>query len=136
VPAATLQLLQDLGTTTITITGSTASVSAGIENQLTGLGYSVQRLGGANRYETSQLINHAFFSAVQPRAFISSGQNFPDALGGAALAASLNAPLFTAPQSCVPAGTVSELARLQTPRITLFGDTNALSTSVANAVSC
>jgi putative cell wall-binding protein len=103
---------------------------------LSGLGYTVQRLGGANRYETSVLINNAFFSPVQPQVFIASGQNFPDALGGAALAGAKHAPLFTAPKDCVPAATLTEIARLQAPRATLFRDTNTLSTAVGNLVSC
>ncbi len=40
-----------------------ATVSSGIESQLRGLGFTVTRYGGVDRYQTAALINSAYFPA-------------------------------------------------------------------------
>ena len=74
------------------ILGGTSAVSARVENQLKELG-TVERIGGATRYETSVLIAERFFS--NPDAVVLAyAQNFPDGLCGGPLADSINAPLI------------------------------------------
>lgn len=135
-PNETIALLRDLGVSSITIAGSAASVSGGIEIQLAQQGYAVQRLGGSNRYETSQLINNRFFSPSEPVVFLASGANYPDALAGSALAGALGAPLFTTPSTCVNGFTLDEINRLKAPKVTLLGGPPSLDGNVATLTKC
>jgi putative cell wall-binding protein len=138
VPAETTALLSQLNPTRITIVGSAASVSLAIENQLRSQYPSVTivRLGGANRYETSRLINSTYFSAVEPRVFIATGEGYPDALAGSALAGSLGAPLYTTPRICIPESSFADMARLRATRFTLLGGDPSLSSAVESLTRC
>lgn len=74
------------------IIGGTGSVSAAVEEALGSYG-TVERIGGANRYETSVLVAERFFE--NPSAVVLAGAtNFPDGLCGGPLAGILHAPLI------------------------------------------
>lgn len=134
--AATLQLLDDLGVTTVKIAGGPNSVSAGIFSQLTTL-YTTVRLSGADRFEASKNIAvDAFGSALPQSAYIATGYNFPDALAGAPLAGMNSAPLIVVPTNCVPASTLSAIRAFTTKKITLLGGVNSLTPDVAALKSC
>ena len=82
-----------LGTSTtaiVYILGSTGSVSASVENAIKAMGYKTSRLQGSNRYATSIKIAQAITDNPQ-YILLSTGLNFPDALGAGAAAGSYNA---------------------------------------------
>lgn len=135
VDAATLDLLDDLSTTTIKILGSTAAVSAGIATQLGNAGFTVERLQGASRYGTNVETNRDAFSESQ-YALFATGLNFPDALAGAAIGGKVDAPLYIVPGSCVPADVLTELDRLQTSFVVILGSPAALAVAVSDLTSC
>ncbi len=135
VDAATLDLLDDLSTTTIKILGSTAAVSAGIATQLGNAGFTVERLQGASRYGTNVETNRDAFSQSQ-YALFATGLNFPDALAGAAIGGKVDAPLYIVPGSCVPADVLTELDRLQTSFVVILGSPAALTVAVSDLTSC
>lgn len=59
---------------------------------------------GINRYATAAAINGAYFPAgSSSHVFLATGTDFLDALGGAAVAGLLGAPLFTTSPSRMPA---------------------------------
>ncbi|MGX5682878.1 cell wall-binding repeat-containing protein [Schumannella luteola] len=135
VDAATLSLLDSLNPTTIKIVGGTTTVSSGIETQLINAGYTVERLAGANRFETSVLISgDAFgdFTSVQ----LATGLNYPDALAGAPLAAVRNAPLIAVQQSCIPASALALMDTAPVATVTLLGGIPSLGTAVASLTAC
>lgn len=72
VPTATLNELNRLQPSRIVIVGGTAVISAGVQSQLEGLGFSptVSRIAGANRFETAAKLSQASFpsSGLYPRA--------------------------------------------------------------------
>ncbi|KLU59345.1 N-acetylmuramoyl-L-alanine amidase LytC precursor [Peptococcaceae bacterium CEB3] len=74
-------------------------------------------------------------SAVK-HAFLVSGENFPDALVTAALAAKENAPLFMSASQTLPAVTYSAMedAAVNGLRVTLIGGSNVLSDTVQGMV--
>ena len=90
VPQSTLDAVNDLGITTVTIVGSERVVGSSVETSLkTLLGdANVNRIGGENRYETAMLVAQ---SAVDVEGFsadrfiLVSGENFPDALAAGAM---------------------------------------------------
>ena len=74
------------------IIGGVSAVSAATEAELKTYG-SVERLGGANRYQTSAMVASEFFPNATC-AIVAYGRNFPDGLCGGPLAYSLSAPLI------------------------------------------
>lgn len=78
--------VERLSPATIVIVGGEGAVSATVEAQLAGIQPHLVRLGGADRYATSRLIvDYAFDQA--PEVYVSTGRDFPDALGASAAAA-------------------------------------------------
>lgn len=131
----TLQLLEDLGTENVVIVGGNASVTDGIEDQLS-VDFSVERLGGADRFEAAVAINRHAFSAVEPVAYLATGLKFPDALSGGALAAKHGAPLFISQEGCVPQSVLDALEDLEVTSVVLLGGPASLTASVEDLVSC
>ncbi len=69
-------------------------------------GGAVTRLAGADRYETAVEISKALNpdpGAGIDTAYIATGANFPDALGGGPLAASKHGPILLVPGTSIPA---------------------------------
>lgn len=95
---------------------------------------TIERLGGVDRYDTALKIS-AQFPADVPRVFIATGTNFPDALGASGIAGAIGSPLLLVDPSYVPTGVADEIARLNPEEIVIVGGTNAVSTSVENALS-
>jgi putative cell wall-binding protein len=92
-------------------------------------------LGGANRYETANLIvRNAFPTSTE--VFVANGTKFPDALSGAAFAANRNAPLLLSPDYCIVRSTAQTIVDLGATAVTFFGDANALSAGVVSFQNC
>lgn len=68
------------------------------------------------------------------RLYVGSGTNFPDALVGAALTASQDAPLLITRPDLLPAVVGAEAERLSPQGITIFGGPIAVSTVVEEAL--
>ncbi|MER3388875.1 MAG: cell wall-binding repeat-containing protein [Microcella sp.] len=134
-----LSWLTSSGATEIIIAGGTSAVSSGIASQLrSAFGSSaVTRLGGADRYATSLLINGTG-SKTFSTAYFATGTGFADALAGAALAGARNAALFSVPSNCVPSGVLSELGPdgVDPSTVTLLGGTAVLSSRVFALREC
>lgn len=94
----------------------------------------VDRISGANRYETAATISSGFEPGVET-VFLVSGQDFPDALAGAARAGALDAPILLTRQDRVPLATEVELRRLAPERVVLLGGANAISPVVEEYVA-
>lgn len=90
----------------------------------------VVRLAGADRYEASAAISKASFPASVTTVYIASGITFPDALSGAAAAASKGSPVLLATTTGIPSATRSELSRLKPQKIILLGGTGTLNNDV------
>jgi len=135
-PAATIRLLDDLEPSEVFIAGGWGSVSPMAMNSYAGpRSVSLIRFGGVDRYETSRLINDAFFGRSE-RTLVASGTQFPDALAAGPLSVALGAPLALTPPSCVNPGLARSLARQGTKHALLIGGTGALSARVAAMASC
>lgn len=132
--AATNKLLSAKKVTSSIVAGSAASVSSGIEAKLRSLG-SVKRLGGIDRFATSQMLNRDAFASA-PQVYFATGTQFPDALAGAALAGAKSSPLYVVQPGCVPADMLTDLTALGTTSVTLFGGEPSLSPSVAALARC
>ncbi len=135
--AQAMTLIEDIGIETIYIAGGTGVVAEGIATDLATVpGVStVTRLGGADRYATSLLINQAIFSTVFD-GYLATGDGFADALAGAALAGKNLAPLYTVPSGCIPGAVLAEFRATEVDELFLLGGTGALSAAVKNLTRC
>ena len=70
---------------TVYVLGSIAAVPASITNELTTLGYTVNRLGGADRYATAITVAAALGNPATT--MLASGRDYPDALAAGPAAA-------------------------------------------------
>lgn len=133
----TTGLITSLGATKLYIAGGTAAVSTGIETQLDALvgTEGVDRLAGANRYSTSEAINHAFFTSAS-NVYLATGADYADALAGAAVAGAQSAPLYLSQPTCLPAADAPDIEALGTSRVTLLGGASALSAGAAQLAQC
>ena len=132
--AGTAALLDGLGVESVKVLGAKDSVSSGIYEDLGAIA-STKRIAGANRYETSQKINADAFDEAT-RVFLSTGLNFPDALAGSAAAATLGAPLYVIPGTCVPQAVLDDIAGFAPSTVTLLGGTPSLSVEVESLTPC
>ena len=133
----TLQLLRDLGVTSVTIAGGTAAVSAGIEEQfkrVLGAG-KVLRHGGADRYAVSEAINRAAFDQSD-KVYIATGSNFPDALAGAAVAGGQKAPLYVVRGNCFPKNVLQDIVDSGATTMVLLGGAAVLSSDLEKWANC
>lgn len=81
---------------TMTVVGGEGAVSSGIFNQLKNYG-DVYRVGGRDRYETSELFAEYWFKDTYydvGSAVLAFGGSFPDGLCGGSLAFAMDAPLL------------------------------------------
>ena len=137
VDQATLDLLDTLNAVNVMIAGSTTVVSSGIQTQLSGTPgiLSVTRLAGANRYETGLAIVQAQvgsgYTSPVTRVFLATGENFPDALSGSAMAGALRAPLFIVRPDCIPQDVINTINALGAQQITMIGSSVVLKDTAA-----
>jgi subtilisin family serine protease len=95
----------------------------------------IRRLFGADRYATSTAISAATFTPNVPYLFVATGETFPDALAGAAVAAQVGAPLLLVRASSIPSATLSEIQRLKPYHIFVLGGTGVVSNAVQSQLA-
>jgi putative cell wall-binding protein len=138
VPAATAAELTRLNPSRIVLLGGTAAVDASTASALGAFG-TVERVSGANRYETSAAVSRTAFADAPAggTVYLASGLNFPDALSAASVAGLQGAPLLIVPgtSSTVPAAIATEIARLNPSRIIILGGEAAVSVGMSDAVA-
>ncbi|PKK39147.1 hypothetical protein ABB02_01379 [Clostridiaceae bacterium JG1575] len=93
----------------------------------------VDRIHGADRYETAAKISHDGWSSSE-RVVLASGENFADALTGLALAHQLGAPMLLATKDSLPSSTENELLRLGAKQVLLLGGERSLGPKVLEAL--
>jgi putative cell wall-binding protein len=90
------------------ILGGVASVPDSIGTELTGLGYTVVRYAGANRFATAVQVADAL--GDPSTVLLASGSNFPDALSAGAAAAKVGGVVLLTNGSTLPSETSAYLS--------------------------
>ena len=99
-PTSTAKTIEDWKLTEVTIGGGSKSVSGEVEKEVRKYA-EVNRIAGADRYETSVLVAEQVY--VKPKhAVIASGEVFPDAIVGASYAAKKGYPIVLSRGNNVP----------------------------------
>lgn len=95
----TLNKLKSAGTSKVTIVGGTGAVSQGVEDSLKAAGIQVERIAGANRYDTAFKVYEYMKASGKLKTqsvFVATGKTFPDALAASAVAAKIGAAVVLA----------------------------------------
>ncbi|MHB1450810.1 MAG: cell wall-binding repeat-containing protein [Coriobacteriia bacterium] len=96
---------------------------------------AVTEVQGADRIATAIRASELAFSGGSDTVIIGTARNWPDALGGSALAGALGAPiLLTEPATLSPA-VAAEIERLGATRVVVLGGTSAVSAPVASSLN-
>ncbi|MBF4510184.1 MAG: cell wall-binding repeat-containing protein, partial [Aeromicrobium sp.] len=91
------------------------------------------RVAGLNRYLTSVAASkRAFLSAST--VVVATGDNWPDALGGSALAGAVEGPLLLTSSASLPSGVRDEIVRLKAKKVYVLGGKAAVSDTVLNQI--
>jgi putative cell wall-binding protein len=142
-PIATVAALNRLKPQRIVVLGGTASVSDAVKTRLasytTG---TVTRLEGnaqegSDRYGTAAAVARTLNGGAGPTdtVYVASGQNFPDALAGAAVAGATGQPVLLTTRDRLPAATRLRLSGLQPAHIVVLGGTGSVSEAVATELA-
>ncbi|MBK9180417.1 MAG: cell wall-binding repeat-containing protein [Acidimicrobiales bacterium] len=123
-----------LGASRLVVVGGEGAVPQALVDRVAG-GRAVERIAGADRYETAGRVTERFGPMV-PQAVVATGQAFPDALSGASVAARAGLPLLLVPGTCVGSAAMAEADRRGTQQLFLMGGTAALGSGVERLVPC
>jgi len=124
------------GWTRVRVDGTVYWVSSEYLAPAPAVGYTVDRLQGANRIVTAVEISKRGFPDPFPAGtgvvFVASGAAFPDALTASAAAASAGASLLVTGQAGLPGETRAEILRLNPARVVVLGGPAAISDTVVS----
>jgi hypothetical protein len=132
-PPSTVLELQRLGVERVVLVGGTGALSAGVARQAAELGFAVDRVAGANRFETAARIAERV-GAFGGHVYLATGQEFADALAGAGPSSFLTRPILLAARDALPGATTAAMEELDVEAVTILGGTGAVSAGVEQAV--
>lgn len=104
----------------VIIVGGEASVPEKIEKAIKAMGKEVERLAGADRYQTAAKIAENLYPEAK-KVVIASGEVYADALAGAAAAAKENAPILIVRNSEIPTEVKRILESYKLEKIAVLG---------------
>ncbi|MFJ8896266.1 cell wall-binding repeat-containing protein [Leifsonia sp. NPDC102414] len=124
VAASTAAAIARLHPARIVVVGGPSAVTATIVASL-GRIAPTSRIAGEDRYATSLAVAKAAFPS-STSAFFASGENFPDAMSGAVLAASTHSPVYAVQNSCLPAPLGAQFTTGKVTDFTIVGGPSAV----------
>jgi len=93
----------------------------------------VGRVSGVDRYATAAAASAAAFNAAGT-VVIASGEDYPDGLSAAGLAAGLDAPVLLTARDSLPQSTRTEIIRLKATEAIIVGGSSAVSPGVKTTI--
>jgi glucose/arabinose dehydrogenase/putative cell wall-binding protein len=134
-PEATREELVRLSPARIVAVGGAEAISEDVLAELRdATGAEVTRLAGEDRYATAAQVSADGVDPGVPTVMVASGEDFPDALAGAAVAGRDGIPVLLVGRDAVPRETADELRRLEPGRVVLLGGVDAVSERFARRV--
>lgn len=131
-PEDTKRALRGLNGHRLVVLGGSSKISTEVAREASHLvrasGWT--RLDGDDRYGTARLVSEAYTPGLDV-VYVSTGGDYPDALGGAARAAFNGGPMLLTRGDTVPSETKAALVRLNPDRIVLLGGRSVASDEVA-----
>lgn len=105
-----------------------------VDNEKAPENVSVARMGGADRFETANLIAREGWSSADA-VMLASADSYADALSGAPLAYAYDAPIMLVRGDEVSDGVMAEIERLGAKQIYILGGNAAVSPAIENALT-
>ena len=124
------QELNRLGVKQVFIIGGTGVVSQNIENKIKAKGIKVVRIYGKDRYETSVAIAKQLGVNQNTTAFLVTGENFPDALSVASIAAAYQMPIILTQKTKLPVVTKQFFAETKISKFYIIGGYGVIANSL------
>ncbi|MDI6712342.1 MAG: cell wall-binding repeat-containing protein [Anaerosomatales bacterium] len=109
-----------------------SSVRTGVYGVGTSGGPAVTEIAGTDRYDTAVKISQKAFPSGADAVVIATGANWPDALGGSALAGLVGGPILLTEKDRLTPVTENEIKRLGAEYAFVLGGTGAVGTAVEN----
>ena len=98
--------------------------------------YTIDRLDGANRYDTmAQAVEVGFPSGSCSTAVVTSGEKFPDALVASSLVGTLDCPLITTNDKVLSSEAKQQLQRLGVTKVYILGGDDTVSPAVEKSIA-
>ncbi len=135
-PSATRASIVRLKPQRVFLLGGEAAVSSAVESAIASMGVSVTRVNGSNRYMVSSAIARAAVAQarldkhVVDTAYLSTGQNFPDALAASPVSAKTRRPILLTEKDSLTQSTRSVLRDLGIKKVVILGGTASVSATV------
>lgn len=95
---------------------------------------AITKVDGADRIATAIVASKLAFPGGASSVVIATGFNWPDALGGSALAGALDGPILLTRQDTLPPEVTAEIVRLKATRVYVLGGASAVSDAVLRAL--
>lgn len=140
-PDVVREELARLGVARVTLLGGTGAIAAGVADELRAAGYEVDRIAGADRFDTAAQVADRLGLPAGGDVALALGihendaRAWPDALSAGALAASPDrVPILLTAATNVPEATRRQLDELRPGRVLLVGGTAAISPTVEDVV--
>ncbi|MDV3222924.1 cell wall-binding repeat-containing protein, partial [Intrasporangium sp.] len=132
-PTATRDAMVRLQPGRVVVLGGVNSVAEPVAEALASLTTSgtMERVAGSDRYATAARLAD-YYASGPAVAYVASGETFPDALSGAAIAGRDRVPLLLTRASSLPTATADALRRLAPSRIVVLGGPAAVSDPVVD----
>ena len=125
---------------TVYVLGGEAAVSAGVVTTLTGLGYVVTRLSGADRYATAaavaaKVVEVSTIGSMNGKVtcILASGQGYADALSAGPLAHNNKMPILLTEPGTLTAATSAAITANGCKQMMIVGGESAVSAAVSTA---
>lgn len=120
---------------TVKLTSYTVKVALGLKSPNFAIyGFPMERIQGPDRYATAVAVSQQAFPGTAPTVVLASGEDYPDALSGSALAGASKGSLLLSARESLPSSTRAELQRLAPANVYIMGSTAAVSAAVEEAV--
>ncbi|MGB3828288.1 MAG: cell wall-binding repeat-containing protein [Ornithinimicrobium sp.] len=132
-PPATVDALSDLDPQEIRIVGGEERISLTVQTQLENFA-PVERYAGGDRYETSAEVASLFPSGL-PVVYVATGETYPDALVGGAVAGREGAPILLTKGSELSGPAAQALSDLAPQAVVVFGGPDAVSDATVASIT-
>ncbi|BCB05768.1 hypothetical protein KH172YL63_39010 [Bacillus sp. KH172YL63] len=128
-----IEEIKRLGADQVVIVGGENALSDDVEGALYRLPLSIHRLFGDTRYETNLAINEAIPYHTN-KAFIVSGENYPDALSVAGYSGALNYPILFVKKESISDSIKKYIHTNEVTKTYIVGGTAVISRKVENGL--
>jgi putative cell wall-binding protein len=129
-PAVVISALNALGVKKVTLMGGPAAISDAQASALQSKGFTVVRIGGADRFGTNAKVIATGGQSASDTAIVATGLNFPDALASGPLAYRIGMPLALTKTNDLPDDVLAALKAAKVTKVIIVGGETAVGPAV------